>query len=163
MSEIHYHRHYHGIPPASYSESINANIDKLMGLVNLLLTNQKKIMLDVTALQTAVANETTLDQSVITLLNTLASELQAANDAGDQTTINSIVATMQQNATALAAAVAANTPAPAAPVAAPVAAPASEAPAAPASEAPAAPASEAQAEPAPVAAPASEAPAAPTA
>lgn len=149
MSEIHYHRHYHGIPPASYSESINANIDKLMGLVNLLLTNQKKIMLDVTALQTAVANETTLDQSVITLLNTLASELQAANDAGDQTTINSIVATMQQNATALAAAVAANTPAP---VAAPVAAPASEAPA-----------SEAQAEPAPVAAPASEAPAAPAA
>ena len=106
-------------------------------------------MLDVTALQTAVANETTLDQSVITLLNTLASELQAANDAGDQTTINSIVATMQQNATALAAAVAANTPAP---VAAPVAAPASEAPA-----------SEAQAEPAPVAAPASEAPAAPAA
>ena len=123
MSEIHYHHHHHyngNFPPA-----LNAKIDNLMDLVNQLITNQKKIMLDVTALQTAVANETSLDQSVITLLNTLASELQAANNNNDQATINGIVATMQQNATALAAAVAANTPA--APAPAPAPAPAASA------------------------------------
>ena len=123
MSEIHYHTHHHyngNFPPA-----LNAKIDNLMDLVNQLITNQKKIMLDVTALQTAVANETSLDQSVITLLNTLASELQAANNNNDQATINGIVATMQQNATALAAAVAANTPA--APAPAPAPAPAASA------------------------------------
>jgi hypothetical protein len=72
-----------------------------------------QMALDLTALNAAVANETAVDQSVITLLTTLAGELATANDAGDTAAIASIVSTMQANAQSLSAAVAANTPAPA--------------------------------------------------
>lgn len=72
-----------------------------------------EMALDLTALQAAVANETAIDQSVETLLNTLAAELATANDAGDTAAIAAIVTTMQSNAATLGQAVAANTPAPA--------------------------------------------------
>lgn len=65
--------------------------------------------LDFTALRSAVAQETTLDQSVITLITQWAAQIQAAN--GDQTALNEIVGTMQSNAQSLSAAVTANTPA----------------------------------------------------
>lgn len=67
-----------------------------------------KLMGDVTNLQTAVEAETTIDASVITLLNGFAAQLQAAN--GDQSAIDAVVATMKTNAANLAAAVTANTP-----------------------------------------------------
>lgn len=70
-----------------------------------------QMALDLSTLNAAVAQEAAVDQSVITLLTTLAGELSAANDAGDQTAIAGIVSTMQANAANLAAAVAANTPA----------------------------------------------------
>ena len=93
--------------------------------------------LDLTALNAAVTAETTVDQSVETLLTTLAAELATANDAGDQAAIAQIVTTMQANAATLGAAVTANTPAPAvaAPAPAEAAAPAPEP--APATDAPA--------------------------
>ena len=90
--------------------------------------------LDLTALNAAVTAETTVDQSVETLLTTLAAELATANDAGDQAAIAQIVTTMQQNAATLGAAVTANTPAPAVAAPAPEPAPAE---ATPAPEAPA--------------------------
>ena len=77
--------------------------------INLILKKINQMALDLKALQDAVAAETTLDQSVVTLLTTLASELAAANSAGDQAAIDAIVKTMQDNAATLSAAVAANT------------------------------------------------------
>jgi hypothetical protein len=74
-----------------------------------------QMALDLTALQAAVAQETAVDQSVETLLTTLAAELSTANDAGDTAAIAQIVTTMQTNAAALGAAVTANTPATPAP------------------------------------------------
>ncbi len=65
------------------------------------------------SLQAAVANETTVDQSVLTLLTTLAAEIAAASPTGDNPAIDAVVTTMQANAAALAAAVTANTPVPA--------------------------------------------------
>ena len=62
-------------------------------------------------LQTAVAAETAVDTSVETLLTALAAQLQAASPTGDNPAIDAVVAQMQTNATALGAAVAANTPA----------------------------------------------------
>lgn len=67
------------------------------------------VMADLTKLQADVANETTLDQSVITLLTNLAAEIKAAGT--DQAALDAITTQMEQNASALATAVAANTPA----------------------------------------------------
>jgi hypothetical protein len=58
---------------------------------------------------TDVQAETTVEGSVITLLNSLSAQLLAANVP--QATIDSIVGTLQSNTAALSAALAANTPA----------------------------------------------------
>jgi hypothetical protein len=61
-------------------------------------------------LTTAVANETTVDQSVETLLTQLSAEIASASPTGDNPAIDALVTQMQANAAALAAAVTANTP-----------------------------------------------------
>lgn len=78
---------------------------------------------DIIDLQNAVAAETTVEQSAITLIQSLASQLTAALASGNPTAaVEAVVTTMTANQTALAAAVAANTPAaPGAPVTAPTA------------------------------------------
>lgn len=68
-------------------------------------------------LTAAVANETTVDQSVMALITTLLGEIQSASPTGDNPAIDALVTQMQTNATALAAAVTANTPPPPAPAA----------------------------------------------
>lgn len=81
--------------------------------INLVLIKQQnvEIMANLTALQAAVAAETAVDAAVEKLLTTLASDLVTANANNDQAAIDQIVATMQQNASVLSAAVTANTPA----------------------------------------------------
>jgi hypothetical protein len=85
-------------------------LKRIEGQLSLIIQQGERIMSALTDLQTAVANETTIDQSVITLLQTLAADLAAALANNDTAAIQAVVATMQQNATALAAAVSANTP-----------------------------------------------------
>ena len=92
-------------PPTSILETILANTERLI-VMSTTTTNS------LANLQAAVANETTVDQSVLTLLTTLAAEIAAASPTGDNPAIDSVVATMTANAAALSAAVTANTPAP---------------------------------------------------
>ena len=70
---------------------------------------------DLTALQSAVANETTVDQSVLALINNFTGQLNTllANSGNtvNPADIQAIVTTMQNNAASLTAAVSANTPA----------------------------------------------------
>jgi hypothetical protein len=61
-------------------------------------------------LQAAVAAQTTVGQSVITLLTTLSAQLSAASPTGDNPAVDAVVATMTANSAALSAAVLANTP-----------------------------------------------------
>ncbi len=69
----------------------------------------KKIMIDLTRLQAAVAAETTIDQSVETLLTQLAQQIK---DAGtDQAALSAITDQMEANAKSLSGAITANTPA----------------------------------------------------
>lgn len=70
---------------------------------------------DLTTLQSQVAANTNVIQSAITLIQGLAAQLQAAKN--DPTAIQAIIDTMNANDTALAQAVAANTPAAPAPAA----------------------------------------------
>lgn len=65
--------------------------------------------LDFTALQADVEDETTVDGSAEALIDALAKG--AADTKGDQAKLDAFVAQLQQNKTALAAAVQANTPA----------------------------------------------------
>jgi len=98
-------------------------LDTLNDKVDQLIKGEKNIMLDISALQTAVANETTVEQSAITLISGFSQQLKdalaaaqaAGNNSVDPATIQGIVDTMTQSQTALAAAVAANTPAAPAP------------------------------------------------
>ena len=70
---------------------------------------------DLTALTAEVANNTTVDGSIIQLLANVEAQLAAiaagTGDATTQTALNALVATLQQNDAAIAASVTANTPA----------------------------------------------------
>lgn len=74
-----------------------------------------RLMLDITALTTAVANQTTVENSAVTLLAQLSASLQALIAQGgntvDPAALQAIVDTINANDTNLAAAVTANTPA----------------------------------------------------
>ena|ERR1035438_422488 len=92
--------------------SLQQALASLARIESSLATQQKEtvtIMLDLTALQTAVAAETTVDQSVETLLTNLAAQIQ--QNIQDPVALAALVTTMQQNAATLATAVTTNTPA----------------------------------------------------
>lgn len=76
----------------------------------LLYQEMTKMTPEVQALVQAVANETTVDQSILTLVQTMATQIAAVAD--NPAAVKAAVAQMQQNAAALSAAVTANTPAP---------------------------------------------------
>jgi len=74
----------------------------------------EKIMSALDDLTAAVASETTVNQSAITLLNGISAQITAAvaaAQAGDMAPLSGLAAQITANTTALAAAVTANTPA----------------------------------------------------
>ena len=110
----------------------NAILKDIQAKLSTLIAQENSQMIDTSKLVAEVANETTVEQSVLTLVSNMAANEAAlsqqlasaiaANDpvalAAVQTAIDSSVATLQANDSALAAAVTANTPA-APPVATP--------------------------------------------
>lgn len=70
---------------------------------------ENTMALDFTALNTAVANNTSVEQSAITLITQIAQEI--AQNADDQVTVSALADQLNQQAQALAASVTANTPA----------------------------------------------------
>ena len=81
-------------------------IEQKLGLINM---KENWIIMDLSALQTAVEADTSATSSAITLLTTLAEELRAA--AGDPAAVQAIADQITANATQLSDAVVANTPA----------------------------------------------------
>jgi hypothetical protein len=95
-------------------EQILGLLVKLMGDVQQIKFSLKRLegkanimALDLTALQTEVANNTTVEASAITLIQGFATALQAAGT--DPVALAALVTTLQTNDAGLAAAVAANT------------------------------------------------------
>lgn len=74
-----------------------------------------KLMLDISALTAAVANETTVEAGAVTLINGFAAQLSTliaqSGDTVDPVALQAIVTTMTANNTNLSNAVATNTPA----------------------------------------------------
>jgi len=102
-------------------ETLIANQEKLLagqvqiiGLLKQLLKGETAMSIDLTKIQAEIAANTSVTQSVVTLVNTLATEIKnipPSNDPQTQAALDSLVATLQANDQTLAAAVAANTPA----------------------------------------------------
>jgi hypothetical protein len=99
--------------------TIKTVLNRIEQKLDLLLAQQQKglssIMIDLTTLTAEVANNTAVDASVEQLLTNLTAQIAAlANSTSDpttQTALNGLVTTLQNNDTAIAAAVVANTPA----------------------------------------------------
>lgn len=81
-----------------------AKLDDLLAKENQHMKNLDDLIADVTA-------QTTVVQSVSTLLSSLSAQLQAAVAAGDTAKIQQIATAMEANTASLSAAVTANTPA----------------------------------------------------
>ena len=105
----------------THEPPLSATLGGIIGLLTHLTQGQVKIMATLADVQAAVAAETTVEAGVITLLQTLSTDLTAAIAANDPVAIQAVVDSINANSTSLSAAVAANTPAAAAPVVPPVA------------------------------------------
>lgn len=90
---------------------IEATLSALLAGQKTILANQEKEMAALDNLKTAVANDTTVDQSAITLLTGLKTALDAAIASNDPTQLQALSDQLGASQSALAAAVVANTPA----------------------------------------------------
>jgi len=110
-----YSRH---IPPKVTLETVNVKLDsiyatllRLINLLNVQVTQGVRIMATLADVEAAVSAETTVTQSVVTLLGSLSQQLQDAVASNDPAQIQAVIDHINANAVALSDAVAANTPA----------------------------------------------------
>jgi hypothetical protein len=88
---------------------INAKCDRILALLQQSVTKENTMQSDLTQLTTDVATNTTVTGAALTLIQGFAAQLAAAGT--DPVALAALQATLEQNDTALAAAVAQNTPA----------------------------------------------------
>lgn len=100
--------------PTEFQRDVLRDLGEIKYTLRQLLSGERKLMAAIDDLTTAVAAETTVEQSAITLIQQLAAQIAA--NATDPAKISALASQLTANATALAAAITANTPvAPAAP------------------------------------------------
>src|SRR5882762_9309489 len=93
--DIHHHFHFD-------SETVT--------LLKEILHKENLIMATIQDVQAAVAAESTVDDSIITLLNGIVQQLKDAQASGNPAALDAVVQSIQANTTKLQAAVTANTP-----------------------------------------------------
>mgnify|MGYP001312214451 CR=1 FL=1 len=96
--------HFHIRPP----DDMEARLDQILFLLHTSLFKESIIMTDLTALTAQVQANTDIEQSAILLIKGLADQIAAAGS--DPIAIADLVTKLKVSATALAAAIAANTP-----------------------------------------------------
>lgn len=79
--------------------------------LNTIISKENTIMATIQDVTDAIAAESTVDDSIIALLNGIVIQLQAAQASGDPAALDTVVAGIQSNAAKIQAAVVANTPA----------------------------------------------------
>ena len=82
---------------------IEQKLDELINKVN-------KLMATIQDLATEVASETSIDNSIVALLDGIASQLAAAQASSDPVAIQAVLTSMQSNVAILSAAITAITP-----------------------------------------------------
>jgi hypothetical protein len=97
---------------------LRQNQQTLVDIRKEILSMSVVISQNLQALMTQVAQNTSVEAGAVVLIQGIAQELTSALANGDDAALPALAASLNQSATALAAAVAANTPSPAAPAAA---------------------------------------------
>jgi len=95
-------------------DKINAKLDIAILLLNRLNRQESTMAIDLTKITAEVQANTTVTQSVVTLVNSLAAQIAAIPPSSDPTTqaaLDQLVQTLGANDQTIAAAVTANTPA----------------------------------------------------
>ena len=92
-------------------QSYDQKLDRIISMLNTLINKETKIMATLADIQSAVTAEKTVEDSVVTLLQSLSAQLAAAIASGNPAQVQAIVDQINTNAASLAAAVTANTPA----------------------------------------------------
>ena len=94
--------------------TLHANQIIIIAKLNLIITQEKTMAIDLSKLQAEVTANTTVEQSVVALLGQLSAIIAAippSNDPVTQAALDQLTSTLSANDTALSAAVTANTPA----------------------------------------------------
>lgn len=86
-------------------------IDRILGLLQTIVTKETAIMATIVDIQNAVAAEKTVEDSVVALLSQISAQLKAAIASNDPAALQAVVDSLNTNAASLSAAVVANTPA----------------------------------------------------
>jgi hypothetical protein len=95
-------------------ETIHANQLVMMAMLSSLLTQEAKLAIDLTGITAEVANNTTVDGSILQVVQNLAALIAAippSTDPATQAALDALVATLTSNDASIAASVVANTPA----------------------------------------------------
>lgn len=94
--------------------ALHQQLNRIERMLIRLLQGEHAMALDLSRINAAVENETTVDQSILTLVETMADELRnsGSDDPAVQAALDAAATQMETNAQAIVAAVAANTPAP---------------------------------------------------
>lgn len=95
----------------SYSDMvlILQRLDAIDAKLNTILKGEATIMADLSALTTQVAQNTSVEESAVTLINGLAAQIKAAGT--DPAALAALVTQLQKSSSDLSAAITANTPA----------------------------------------------------
>jgi len=101
--EVHHFHH----PDRETAERL-CRIENMLGQI---LQREGKIMASIQDVNAAVSAQTTVEQSVVILLQNLAQQIKDAQASGDPAALDQVVANINANTKALSDAVAANTPA----------------------------------------------------
>lgn len=89
------------------TSTIMSKLAEMDSKLDVILKGQDKEMADLSALTAQVAENTTVEGSAVALIQNIAAQL--ATSSGDQAAVDALAAQLKTSATALAAAVAANT------------------------------------------------------
>ena len=102
--------------PWDFERDVVRKLDRIIHLLTLQLNQETRMAVDLTALTAEVANNTTVDGSIMQLVANLAQQIAAlaagTTDTATQAALNALVTTLQQNDAAIAATVTANTQTP---------------------------------------------------
>lgn len=93
---------------------ILANQQTILAILRQLATQEREMAIDLTTITAEVANNTSVTQSVVKLVQNLAAQIAAippSSDPATQAALDQLSATLKANDTAIAGAVTANTPA----------------------------------------------------
>lgn len=91
-------------------KEINNRLDLVLNLLIHILNKENLIMATIQDISAAVAAESTVDDSIITLLNQIVQQLKDAQASNDPAAMDAVVASIQANTKKLSDAVTANTP-----------------------------------------------------